>query len=396
MITPLVKWPRSLILTPIYLRLATFALFIACVFFWQLPQACAQGGRQRGGGDSNDLDSQQGVAELQTAIGLTQRGKFREAIPHFLAARGHVPDEYLVSFNLALCYVGTGQYKLAIELLNQVRSEGHATAEVQDLLVQAYVGNGQQAQAFIAFQDAAKMAPRDEKMYARDTEACMDGGAYELGLKIANLGLEHLPKSGRLHFERGILRIQLDQLDDARRDLAQVVTLSPGTDIAFIAAAQKSLLDGNVTEAMRVAKEGIQKNHSHFMLLTIFGEAALRAGVQPGQTEFAEAQAALEKAVAENPSYPSSQIALGKIYILENRIDEAIARLSVGRQLDPQNPAVYSNLAAAYRKSGDHQHEMEALAILAKLNKAQAEKIATAPGDTRAGYGTSSSHQHQQ
>jgi tetratricopeptide (TPR) repeat protein len=192
----------------IRLRPAMIAIFVGCVFFWQLTPAHAQSGRQRGGGDSTDLDSQQGAVELQTAIGLTQRRKFREAIPHFLAAHGHVPDEYLVSFNLALCYVGTGQSRPAIELLNQVRSEGRATAEVQDLLTQAYVGNGQQAQAFIAFQDAAKAAPKDEKMYVRDSEACMNSGAYNLGLKIANLGLQHLPNSGRLHFERGILLVR--------------------------------------------------------------------------------------------------------------------------------------------------------------------------------------------
>lgn len=393
--TVLPKSMKAPVFTLIHLRLGTITLLVVCALCWQLPQARAQGGRQRGG-DSTDLESQQGTAELQTAIALTQRGKFREAIPHFVAAYGHVADEYLVSFNLALCYVGTGQYQPAIELLNQIRSEGRATAEVQDLLAQAYVGNGQQAQALIAFQDAAKLAPKDEKMFVRDSEACMDGGAYELGLKIVNLGLQHLPNSGRLHFERGMLLVQLDQLDEARRDLAQVVSLSPGTDIAYIAAAQKNLLDGNVIEAMQVAKEGIQKNHSHFMLLTIFGEAALRAGVQPGQIEFAEAQAALEKAIAENPNYPSSQIALGKIYVLENRIDDAIARLNVGRQLDPQNPAVYSNLAAAYRRNGDLKRSTEMLAILVKLNKAQAEKIATAPGDTRAGYGAGNSHQHQQ
>jgi tetratricopeptide (TPR) repeat protein len=392
--TLLLKSRKSPILTPICLRFAAISLFVMCALCWQLPQACAQG-RQRGG-NSTDLESQQGAAELQTAIALTQRGKFREAIPHFLAAHNHVPDEYLVSFNLALCYVGTGQYQQAIELLNQVRSEGRATAEVQDLLAQGYVGNGQQPQALIAFQDAAKLAPKDEKMFVRDSEACMDGGAYELGLKIANLGLQHLPNSGRLHFERGILLVQLDQLDEAKHDLAQVAMLSPGTDIAYIASAQQNLLDGNVTEAMRVAKKGIEKNHSHFMLLTIFGEAALRAGVQPGQPEFAEAQASLEKAAAENPNYPSSQIALGKIYILVDRIDDAIARLTAAGRLDPQNPAVYSNLAAAYRKKGDLQQETEMLTILAKLNKAQAEKIAAAPGGGRAGYGANTSHQHQQ
>src|ERR1700730_1115633 len=46
-------------------------------------------------------------AELQTGIALSRRGLFRDAISHFLAARGRVSDEYAVNFYLFLCFVCT-------------------------------------------------------------------------------------------------------------------------------------------------------------------------------------------------------------------------------------------------------------------------------------------------
>jgi hypothetical protein len=36
----------------------------------------------------------QSEAELQTGLALTRSGHFSEAVPHFLAARGHVADEF--------------------------------------------------------------------------------------------------------------------------------------------------------------------------------------------------------------------------------------------------------------------------------------------------------------
>jgi len=154
-------------------------------------------------------------------------------------------------------------------------------------------------------------------------------------------------------------------------------------------------LDGNVSEAIRIAREGVKRGEEGFLLLTLLGEALLRSGAVPGQPEFEEARAALEKSVAERANYPSSQLALGKLYLMDNRATEAITHLEIARQLNPGDPAVYSNLATAYRKQGDLEKAQAALAILAKLNSAQAEKIRTAPGETKASYAISgSSQQH--
>jgi Flp pilus assembly protein TadD len=75
--------------------------------------------------------------------------------------------------------------------------------------------------------------------------------------------------------------------------------------------------------------------------------------------------------------------------LLERRWSDAIARLEAARQLEPRNPTVYSNLAQAYRLSGDLQRARQILAILAQINQEQVERIRSAPGERKAGYGQS-------
>lgn len=330
---------------------------------------------------------QQAETELRTGTALTSHGQFTEAIPHLLAARGRVVNEYAASFNLALCYVATQQPRKAIPLLMDLRNGGHDNAAVENLLAQAYVGDSQNQKALETLQRAAIFTPENEKLYMFVADACMGKQAYAVGMQVVELGLKHLPNSARLHFERGMFLTLTDRFDEARSDFHLAKQLAPDSDISYIAGAEESMFDGNVAEAIRVSREGISKGHGGFMLLTLLGEALLRSGIAPGQKEFEEAQQALERAVVERPNYPSAQLALGKLYLLGGQTTDAITHLEAARAMNPGNPAVYSNLAAAYRKLGDTKKAEESLSILAKLNEAQAEKIRTAPGETKAGYG---------
>ncbi len=325
-------------------------------------------------------------AELQKGIALTRNGKFLEAIPIFQAIRGQVRNIYAADFNLALCYLGTGQYQPAIAQLNELRKTGFDNANVENLLAQSLLGNHQPEEAYAAFERAARLTPKDEKLYVYLSESCMDNGDYDLGLKITEAGLKNLPGSARILFEHGMLLAQLQYLDEAKQDLQKVTELAPGTDVAYIAAAQKNLFEGNVAETLRVADEGIRKGIEHPMLLALYGEAAVRSGVEPGSKEFAAARAALEKVLAQRPAFFNAQLSLGKLYLMEGRLDDAIARLNAARELEPKNTSVYSNLATAYRRKGDQARAEEALATLARLNQEEEERIRTAPGDRKAGY----------
>lgn len=324
--------------------------------------------------------------ELQTGIALTQQGHFSEAIPHFLAAQGHVSDEYAASFNLALCYVGTDQFGRAIQVLTTLKAGGHDTAAVNNLLAQAYVGTGQDKKAFSAFQQAVKQTPEDEKLYMLVAEECMDRQAYDLGLDVLNIGLQHLPNSSRLHYERGVFFSFENQHDPAAADFDLASKLSPGSDISYMAAGQKTLLEGNMPEAIRVAREGIRKGHGNYILLTIFGKAVVQSGVSPGQPEFEEARTALEKSIAERPNYAVSQAALGELYLMAGRVDDAITHLETARKLAPDDASVYSHLAIAYRRRGDADATKRMLAALAALNQQQAAKYKSDSPGHKAGY----------
>jgi tetratricopeptide (TPR) repeat protein len=334
-------------------------------------------------------EQEQAEAELRQGTVLTSKGLFSEAIPHLLAARGRVSNEYAASFNLALCYVGTHNFKVALQVLDDLRRGGHDGTDVEDLLAQAYIGNGQTKEGFASLQKAAAIAPQNERLYLFVADACMDRQDYALGLKIVEMGLRNVPQSARLHYERGVILSQMDEIDRAQEDFALVSRLAAGSDIGYISSAQKDLFDGNVSGAAQSARAGVSKGFQSPVLLTILGEALLRSGASPGQRDFDEAQTALEKAVAERPNDASSQIALGQIYFLAGRLDDAIAHLEKAREMKPGQPSVYASLAKAYQRRGESQKAQDALAILAQLNQQQAERIRSAPGDRKMSYGGS-------
>jgi len=322
-----------------------------------------------------------GRDELQRGTTLTRQGKFKDAIPHLLAAQRGLTNEYALEFNLGLCYVGVGEYTKAVQILDGLRRGGHENADVENLLAQAYVGSGQGPQALATVERAAAIAPQNEKLFTFVTDACTDVNDFELGLKVVDIGLRNLPQSARLHYERAVFLSQLDQFDRAKPDFQLASTLGKGSEIGYLASAYENLLGGNVSEAIRISREGIKQGVQNPALLVILGKALLRSGIVPGQPEFAEAQAVLEKAVAQRPNDAGSQIGLGQIYLMSGQLDDAIAHLETARRMQPDQPSIYASLAKAYQRKGDSQSAHEALA----------ERIRSAPGERKMSYGGNSS-----
>jgi tetratricopeptide (TPR) repeat protein len=326
----------------------------------------------------------QAEADLRTGVDLTRRGHFAEAIPHFLAAHGHVQDEFVADFNLALCYIGTGEFPRAIQTLTALRNQSKGTANVENLLAQAYIGNGQGEDAFAALQRAAQLAPNDEKLYVFVSDACADRQDSVLGLRVVDLGLQHLPKSARLHYQRANFLAATDHLDDALVDFDLASSLDPHSEVAFDAAAQKNFLEGNLPAAIQAARAAVQEDHANYLTLAILGDALLRTGASPGQPEFAEAESALKECVSVRPNYARALIALGYLFLLDEKPAEALTYLEKGRQLDPRNPSVYRHLARVYKKLGQPKQAQEMLAALAELNAQEVQKINSAPGERKA------------
>ena len=309
--------------------------------------------------------------ELQLGSALTRDGKLQDAIPHLLMARSAGANGYATGVNLAICYIGTGRYREAISELESMRSAGASTAVLHNLLAQAYLGDGQLRRAWDAFLAASRLTPRDEKLYAYMADACTDQHNFEMGLRAVDIGLVQLPGSARLHYERGLFLAQLGRLEDARPEWDRAGQLAPGSYVATLSLVQRDLYDGKISEATQRVLAMVSAGDRDYQTLSLLGTVLLHAGAAPGDPGFAQAQAALEESARSNPEYSATQIALGRIYILEERYRDAVEHLEIGRRLEPRNPAVYSNLARAYHHLGEQQKSREMNAQLARLLEQQ-------------------------
>lgn len=294
-------------------------------------------------------------AELETGARLTAQGFLQQAIPHLLAAQQAGTDPYATGVNLGICYLGTGDYKQAIAVLQGLNASGLGSAAVDNLLAQAFIGDGQPQDALRSFHSAAAHTPRDEKLYAFLADACRDHKDYSLGLQIVDEGLQQLPDSARLHYERGLFLSQLGRFEEAGGpEFARAAQLGSNTYIGYLAQVQKDLYEDDLAGADKVLHQAVQSGQRDYRLLSLLGTVLLHEGAAPGEARFDEAQHALEESARQNPSYSATQIALGKIYLMENEPQKAIDHLEVGRRLEPDDPAVYANLASAYDRVGDH------------------------------------------
>ena len=248
------------------------------------------------------------------------------------------------------------------------------TAAVSNLMAQAYLGQQNPQKAWAYIQDAARLSPKDEKMYAFLMNACTDHYEFNLGLKTSELGLQSLPDSERLHYERAVFLARLDRLEEANPEFKKAAALAPGTDLGYLALVQERLYRQDFTQALTLVRRALSTGHHDYQMLSLLGTILMESGAAPGEPSFTKAQSALEASVAERQDYPTSQIALGKLYLMDGKFQEAIAHLKVGERMEPQNPAVYKSLAAAYRRIGNKEASQQSLRTLSNLLR---EKAAT-------------------
>ncbi len=136
---------------------------------------------------------------------------------------------------------------------------------------------------------------------------------------------------------------------------------------------QKDLYEDNLPAADKVLHQAIQSGHDDYRMLSLLGTVLLHEGAAPGEPRFAEAEKALEQSAQENPAWSATQIALGKVCLMQNEPQKAVEHLEIGRRLEPDNPAVYASLASAYDRLGEHA---QARLMRLQIGRLLAEKSA--------------------
>jgi tetratricopeptide (TPR) repeat protein len=317
------------------------------------------------------LDQQSLSPRMQFSLGLAlaRHELYDRAVPYFEVVKAAYPDSYDAAFNLAICYIFTKQFPQAIAVLNASVSQGHKTAELDNLLAEALEGNQQIQEAINALREATQLDPKDENNYVDLATLCTNYDAYDLGLQIIEVGLHYHPESDRLIFQRGVLEAMKNRFDLAESDFQLASQLAPDKNLTYVALGVSYMQTGHLPEAIRSLRQRIKKKSNDPILLYLLGDALIRSGATPGDSTFAEAQSVLEQSVKLNSHLAASQVDLAKLYLKENRLEEARDHLERAKAIDPKDKTAYSQLAVVYRRSGKPELASDMLKTLNQLNE---------------------------
>lgn len=288
---------------------------------------------------------------------LVQRKRPQEAVPVFQRICELKPHDPAAIYDLAAVQFLAARFNDVIATLNPRPLKD---AEALDLLAEAYeaTSDGERAQA--ALRQAIAQQPGIAQYYTDLAYACLAQGQFQKGLAVVNAGLQRIPKTADLYVARGILFSELAQYDRGFKDFNTAQRLDPRVTLGAAAKGLAELQRSDLPEAENTARERLRKEpqdaFAHYLLAAVLS----REGAAPGSTEFDQALKAASMAVELKPSFALARDLLGRLYLEQGKIDQAIEQSRLAFRANPNDEAALYHLILALRR-GNRTDEVPAL-----------------------------------
>ena len=115
----------------------------------------------------------------------------------------------------------------AVEAYRQAAQLNPGSAEIQDMLGDAYMNAGRYKEAFIAYQEAVRLAPRDAETHYKLGAAYIEMGQYGDSFQPFQRALSLDPQFAEAHYGIGHAYVYLEEYEKALGFLRSAVRLAP-------------------------------------------------------------------------------------------------------------------------------------------------------------------------
>ena len=155
--------------------------------------------------------------------------------------------------------------------------------------------------------------------------------------------------------------------------------LAPEAAYGNIGMSLALLQSDRVEESLRLLRHQWVISKSSPMVSFMLAQALLRAGPDPSDKEFQEAQRMLKKTVELDPNHARAHGLLGKNYALLGNMAEAVRELEVALRLDPNDRTSAYQLVLLYGKTG--RPDLAAKWEVRVRERIEADRMAETEGD---------------
>jgi tetratricopeptide (TPR) repeat protein len=203
--------------------------------------------------------------------------------------------------------------------------------------------------------------------------------AIKANEKLALESLAHFqqlaPNSAQSHLLLGDIYRQRERYDDAQKEYAKALDLSPNDTAALLGLASAYYGDQNIGKTLETAQKALAQSPHDPDINLLMGEALL------SQHKFADAEPYLLNALNAKPQIlPHVHALLGEAYAADNKPQDAIRELKLGASSD-QDGSVHYYLARVYNKLGDTADSSVAIQQMKALQQKRREGAVIAVED---------------
>jgi tetratricopeptide (TPR) repeat protein len=306
------------------------------------------------------LSSQPAALEEYGAC-LMDLQKPDDAIPVFEQIFALRPNDPHARYNLAVAQFTAQHSADAIKTLQPVLEASDPDPDVLDLASAAYEESGDTPRAVHLLRQAIIASPRKVKYYVDFAALSYKHESFQVGVEMIDAGLTQLPKAAPLYIARGILYIQMGQLEKGQSDFEFANRLDPGQASAAVAEGLAQMESSNLDQALKTVETELKAHPSDAFLHYLKAEIISQGGPAAGSPEFNDALKAASRAVQLQPDFPLARNVLGNLYLQSGQNEKAIAQCRAVLRENPSDQIAVYHLLLALRKTNDPKGEVPGL-----------------------------------
>ena len=324
------------------------------------------------------LPTDEAKLQFEAGVLFSRTTEYAASKRHFEEAQ-HNPSFYdLAGYNRVLILIKERLYEEAVTAAGSMISGGHETGELDALLSEAYRAAGRMEDAYNALRRATHLNPEGDSYYAELADICRELNKYDLGFKIAEIGLHHVPKSSKIHTQRGLLQMAVGHTNESIADLKMAASLAPHDTLPSLALSVLWMQTGQNNQAISLLRRETSSHPNDFAAWYLLAKALIRSGGSRRET-VQESISALKQSIQLNDDYAPSRVALGKMLLDAGQIQAAIKELESSIKINPNNQSGLYQLTLAYRRTGNFERAKELGARVREMNAAELEKASLDP-----------------
>ncbi|HKX29437.1 MAG TPA: tetratricopeptide repeat protein [Blastocatellia bacterium] len=307
-------------------------------------------------------------AELGSA--LLEAGLFREAATELTAAVQAAPSNPETIWRLAKAHLELGELPAAGRTLEAAIVRGVETAPIYALLATIYEKTGHLEQAIPAMRLALERDPQSEQQhfaYGMLLTNAMAPAAAAIRLEES---LRRFPDSSRLWFALGIAHFKQNQNPEATRAFSRAAELDPKFAAPLVYLGMTEVEKGAYEEALTHYQRALAIQSSLGIVNYLIADALTRqSAADPARIE-----AALQRTIQLEPSFAPARLALAKLQLRANRLEEARAELERVIALDPKAAEAHYQLGRLYSRLRKMDEARASMARFQELSETEKEQ----------------------